>query len=1561
MSRLTYNGDTTMLFGAALPTPRIDSVKIQSIDESELEALQSRVYQHIGDTRFGESGPDGSTLPVYDIQSSAGAVRVDGEYTDPWYITTDADVIGNKSGFKLAKNWNRLDIDISFLFNSSDTFEPTKLIQELFDYRPDGTIEGQPPLWLNVIFIRDKDKIQKMKASKNYLADVREMVLNYQQNRADKFYDNLAHGPETEERFGQGLDSISGPSAIPGVYVVSVNNQPMSDLYTSIDVTPYTDDNNNMIYKVSGIQVQLYVRSMEFMADSSIFVATSTEDLQSMQSFSKPMLAMNFSDVTYEDYTRDGRLAAFGDPVYEDVNGIPCISKPIRALDGKYYKTEEYSAEQIYTELEDLVRPYLQYQSTDRDVRLCVEAVITTGNKYKNSVLLLEKLNALERFWPGNREDASEKSYELLQSYLIKLNNFNALLRDQGEVFKKIHRNFKFLDLRIRPGVDATPSGWDTIGSAGEIELAPLTSADYIPPFIFHSNMAKFQPIASATHSSMQAEIPINSEERDAAFQAAIEGKLFEISQIVSSVFNGFDAYMDNPSNSNEQGIAAGGNTIEAITKDMSQYMWEVSNYFVRSNGVAKFYANKYTKGDLNNEGASAFGGCGKKCYARNIKRLTQFQLWSSPVIGGRGMFELVVPRLQALEWYENTRGDRYDDLGVAETVPGNVNDGGFAVPGSMDASSLPSANIVYSLTDVDPFTTGYLKDSEQFTAFIKITRGMENENDYQQKFKNAIAEYMGTNSANFANEVADGSTTSRNPLNTSTTQLDPAGNVTFNEVVKMQIDKIGANLQQVLNNKMEYIQEQADRILSETAAAADITSTSLRDEIATDIFTGLYGAASNDPVWELARSTPGTRGATRNKFGGTIKNYLDRLVNENPFNFYIRATPKSRVDFHVHADTLTPSLVFAGLDFEGSGANNNQIPTPIYKHALALVSGYDDYLDAVREASVQATYEGDEAVSVGESSMHGKPVPPMIKQWNFGTVIAEAVATAFIDARGALYTAIRDLVDLAAENALLRIDAGLFEALSNVDILVKKGGYFFYDLEKYIRKKSFMSRFVNVDYMLQAIPNAYEMTNLGVGITEVKVQVTPDTDVSQVLGQSGVGIESMAFPSVEGEDNYVASSMVDNDGGVGTGYEVRGFGSEVDSNISMELKLSNVVPSSAYLFERASFVTQRKTLAVDPGTPFSETGDTPIDVDIQYYGYCSPYAGIATFNDLFISDNELTYLKTVMPGLTVDGEEPSAADLTSRILSGYTGPQAARFASYLFSPLVGLESKGEYSMLLPRAYNFTQFDNRSLPGNMTWRGNYRLAMFQYQYFLDDDDAYAWNYLPWEGGRPPDDKVIDPMTYTVNIRDHSFYVLAALYDEYILAYEDFYTNYYLKAHEYCAYDDFSGNFNDYFVEGIVAEYRDPIDQPWTRMATTFVYYLDFMTNFYGGNKALMTESAENILSTIRPETGNLEALDDFELEVRQFKEYFELQRENAVTMFMTETGLERAKIEEYLTNQSPHETLEIEGMYISTARPITHITTMYDHVGNYSTLSTGGEHSDTLEADPDRDYVSESQ
>tara|TARA_B100000085_G_scaffold217411_1_gene201929 strand:- start:459 stop:836 length:378 start_codon:yes stop_codon:yes gene_type:complete len=120
----------------------------------------------------------------------------------------------------------------------------------------------------------------------------------------------------------------------------------------------------------------------------------------------------------------------------------------------------------------------------------------------------------------------------------------------------------------------------------------------------------------------------------------------------------------------------------------------------------------------------------------------------------------------------------------------------------------------------------------------------------------------------------------------------------------------------------------------------------------------------------------------------------------------------------------------------------------------------------------------------------------------------------------------------------------------------------------------------------------------------------------------------------------------------------------------------------------------------------------------------------------------------------------------------------------------------------------------------------------------------------------------------------------------------------------------------------------------------------------------MLEAAEGLLATIRPETGYLDALDEFEVECRRINDLLEQRRTEAFEAWKVESGMSDAEINVHLDMTDSVVTKEINGVDTVISRDVTHITTMYDHVGDYSALDFGSSHSDVLQPDAtaDDDY-----
>lgn len=111
---------------------------------------------------------------------------------------------------------------------------------------------------------------------------------------------------------------------------------------------------------------------------------------------------------------------------------------------------------------------------------------------------------------------------------------------------------------------------------------------------------------------------------------------------------------------------------------------------------------------------------------------------------------------------------------------------------------------------------------------------------------------------------------------------------------------------------------------------------------------------------------------------------------------------------------------------------------------------------------------------------------PPEIWHYNFGNQILiyamEVLATAGYDA---LYNYFYDATRILLLYHGFTIDESEVDKLANVDIVVKKYGWYFYDMEKYVRKQSNVSSILDVDKFISYFPNANDVLNFTISIDE--------------------------------------------------------------------------------------------------------------------------------------------------------------------------------------------------------------------------------------------------------------------------------------------------------------------------------------------------------------------------------------------------------------------------------------------------------------------------------------------
>ena len=188
-----------------------------------------------------------------------------------------------------------------------------------------------------------------------------------------------------------------------------------------------------------------------------------------------------------------------------------------------------------------------------------------------------------------------------------------------------------------------------------------------------------------------------------------------------------------------------------------------------------------------------------------------------------------------------------------------------------------------------------------------------------------------------------------------------------------------------------------------------------------------------------------------------------------------------------------------------------------------------------------------------------------------------------------------------------------------------------------------------------------------------------------------------------------------------------------------------------------------------------------------------------------------------------------------------------------------------EYTHIALRNYAFPGFyDSLFGAPHQTWRDDYRLMCYRYQFFLDDDDAYQGNEKDLAFlAAPSENDSVDLGLTKVILRDESQLLLKGLYAFYSEIYLEFKDNYVDYAKDNCSFNDFNLRFNNFFIESMVAEYGADRNTPWFKMAAAYEMYQNIFTDVFGGDTIKMMEMANNILEQIRPETGTLYRLLEF--------------------------------------------------------------------------------------------------
>ena len=411
--------------------------------------------------------------------------------------------------------------------------------------------------------------------------------------------------------------------------------------------------------------------------------------------------------------------------------------------------------------------------------------------------------------------------------------------------------------------------------------------------------------------------------------------------------------------------------------------------------------------------------------------------------------------------------------------------------------------------------------------------------------------------------------------------------------------------------------------------------------------------------------------------------------------------------------------------------------------------------------------------VSNDGSGYAGVPAANGSDNWkvvNIGGELRNYIRNKFVGADVELRSILTRYIKTKATHIGFQTDTGIHSALASTDIVVKKYGYYFFDLEKYIRKNSLASQVMNVDRFLANVPKGKEMTNVVIGLKST----------------------TYMNPTFNGPFSMRLATADDNAGNI------------VDFS-SLEINIPNRPedPLIPQVYNRVEAL-QNVTFEEIVDTTFIETGNSTSDM-----------------SSLEFRSVDINYL--------------------------------------------GESAEWEYSHLAMRNYAFPGFyDSTMGRSNQTWINDYRLACFRYQYFIDDDIAYLGNdYIHAWLAAPEANDAVDVATINVYVKDESQHLIMAMYSHFFEIYSDFRSDYVEFAKDNCTFNDFSLRFNDFFIEAMISQFGANRSTPWFRMAAAYVLYQNIYTDVFEGDEVQMQESANNILEQIRPETGTLYRLLEF--------------------------------------------------------------------------------------------------
>jgi len=471
----------------------------------------------------------------------------------------------------------------------------------------------------------------------------------------------------------------------------------------------------------------------------------------------------------------------------------------------------------------------------------------------------------------------------------------------------------------------------------------------------------------------------------------------------------------------------------------------------------------------------------------------------------------------------------------------------------------------------------------------------------------------------------------------------------------------------------------------------------------------------------------------------------------------------------------------------------------------------------------------------------------------NFGEAIKAIMIDNFVSNKASLREKARDYLNSRQDLDAFQSNIGIHSTLAEVDIVLSKYGYFFFDLEKYIRKRSLMSRLINVDRLLGYMGHGQEMTNSAVRLEKVIMQLANFGERALDAPYSPRDSPWHRDPPMPTDVMITLNNRLDSPPYSPINFKSMRFYGKRDGD-GLPVVYNRIKRLNEIRFDQISEYTKNPLYSGNndsmPGQEIksdaSDSSGIPLMGDVSTVASADGDGDYSAYRGAEAAAAETDFRQSVLEGQEVDIAAVIDAVGTSNV----------------------------YTKLALRNYSFAGFNSSVLNGGLTWADNYRLLCFKYQFFMDDDLAYSNDaheeYVDTL-------KSVDDVKISVSIRDNSRELVRALCDKYGREYEEF-LPYFEEAQENCAFGAFDQKFNKFFVDAMLEKYPTTSQTPWFRMVATYVTIYNLFSDKYAGNRAKMEEDANNTLAVIRPETGTLGALINFKEACETLKEMLQTIR-----------------------------------------------------------------------------------